>query len=102
MQVEVAVKKVNQWGDCGEASIMKQMAHVKIVSLIEVFDDAKGRYLILELCHNGCLGDIMEICGKQELASVRYAVAGITIALEHVHSRNILHCDVKPLNINVE
>jgi serine/threonine protein kinase len=55
-------------------------------------------YTILEFCEGGDLHDAIDLHGEvpEELAA-KYMACAIR-ALEHLHSKSIIHCDVKPSN----
>ena len=50
------------------------------------------------------LGDMLEMILSSELGRLseritRFLVTQILVALKHLHSKNIVHCDLKPENV---
>lgn len=80
-----------------EVAIMSQIKHENCVELIEVLETPKKRYLVMELC----FGDLRERLARGPLAEAeaRHVALGIAKALQHLHSRGIVHRDVKLENV---
>ncbi|KAJ7538487.1 hypothetical protein O6H91_11G050300 [Diphasiastrum complanatum] len=84
-----------------EVDIMKQLDHPNIVNLVEVIDDPESDYLYMVLEYvegrwifegSGPLGGIGESVARKYF---RDAASG----LMYLHSRNIVHGDIKPENL---
>jgi len=83
-----------------EAAIMSELHHPNIVHFYGISVDPTGRYsMVMEYMPNGSLYGVLH--NRQPLEwSVRYRVAGdVTSGLALLHSRNILHRDLKSLNV---
>lgn len=83
-----------------EIRILKALDHPNIVKLVEVFEDRKNLYLIMELCSGGELYDRIvdsedNHYGEKTAADV---VRQILEATSYFHKMRIIHNDLKPDN----
>lgn len=85
-----------------ECKIMKQLNHPFIVSLNYAFQTTKFLYLILELCPNGDLLNQIETKGSLNENDAKFYLAEVILALEHLHSLDIIYRDLKPANILID
>jgi len=86
-----------------EISIMKLFFHPHVLKIIDVLEDRKCVYLILEYCiHGDFLGYINKKRDKkfgfrdQEILRFFKQMIG---GLEYIHAHNICHLDLKPENM---
>ena len=89
-----------------EINIMKKIHHPNLVSLIDLKKTKTHCYLVMEFCNGGdltgCLRKYMQLYKKpfsEEI--VQYLMRQIVSGLDALHSRNILHRDLKLDNILV-
>ena len=89
-----------------EIKIMKKIHHPNLVSLIDLKKTKTHCYLVMEFCNGGdltgCLRKYMQLYKKpfsEEI--VQYLMRQIVSGLDALHSRNILHRDLKLDNILV-
>ncbi|MES1919259.1 Serine/threonine-protein kinase plk1, partial [Bonamia ostreae] len=75
--------------------------HKNIVRFVKWFEDKERVYIVLELCKNKSLLDLVKTRGKLTESEVRYFMAQILSALRHIHSNNVIHRDLKLGNIFV-
>ncbi|XP_065671463.1 serine/threonine-protein kinase MRCK alpha-like isoform X2 [Hydra vulgaris] len=82
-----------------EAGILFSVNHSKIIKLYGLFDIGTEIILVLELLSGGELFDI--ICESEDLNEVdAYSyIKQVLKAVNHIHSLNIVHLDIKPKNI---
>lgn len=85
-----------------ECKIMKQLNHPFIVPLYYAFQTPKYLYLILELCPNGDLFDLLEKKGVLEETLARFYLAEVILALEYLHEAEIIYRDLKPANVLID
>lgn len=101
---EVAVKRIPDDGDgsaqrgAREAQAAARLSHPGIVALYEVASEPGACYLITELVNGMTLAWHNAEATLSDLELLRI---GLTVceALQHAHSRGVIHRDVKPQNI---
>ncbi|XP_015786422.1 myosin light chain kinase, smooth muscle isoform X2 [Tetranychus urticae] len=84
-----------------EVDLMRQLQHPRILQLYDAFDDGTSEMcLILELIEGGELFERV-ICDDFVLTEKACSIfmRQICEGLEYIHSKNILHLDMKPENI---
>eukprot|EP00127_Corallochytrium_limacisporum_P006617 Clim_evm46s231 gene=Clim_evmTU46s231 len=76
-------------------------SHPHIGKLYEIVDTEDVLYMFLELCSGGNIREYIKSIDdrKKKLEEVRRLTRQIILALEHIHSYNIAHRDMKALNI---
>ncbi|KAH9989398.1 kinase-like domain-containing protein [Russula compacta] len=72
-----------------------------ILQLRACFHDSRNYYLITEYHPAGDLHSLLLLRGSP-LNVVRFYMAELLIALEHTHSKRIIHRDVKPENLFID
>lgn len=78
------------------------MSHQFIVQLHYAFTSRNYYCLVLDLCTGGELFHYIQKLGQFSLTSAKVLFAEIILALEYLHSKNILYRDLKPENILVD
>ncbi|XP_078617092.1 serine/threonine-protein kinase PLK3-like isoform X1 [Branchiostoma floridae x Branchiostoma japonicum] len=82
-----------------EVDIHKHLKHPNIVELIRDIEDSSNLYLVLEFCPNKSLEHLLKDKKKLKEKEVRPIFRGIVAAVDYIHSRGIVHCDLKPYNV---
>jgi len=85
-----------------EIELLKSLSHPNIVQLYETFEDQSTIYLIMELVKGSDLFEISEILVTLRPSSVLALITPLLSTLSHLHSRGIVHHDIKPENILVD
>ena len=82
-----------------EATNLSHIKHLGIVKVLECFEANNTVYYSMEYLEGGSLDSLIEKCGGlKEDESIAY-IRKIGDALGYMHSRKMLHLDLKPLNI---
>jgi len=85
-----------------EIEILKSLSHPNIVQLYETMEDPTAIYLVLELVSGADLFDIADCLGTLRPASVAALLHPLLTALSYLHSRGVIHHDIKPENIIID
>ena len=85
-----------------EIVIMRKLKHQNIIQLIEVFHSKNHFYVIMEYCNGGTLSDCLKRYGKPfSIEIIQYLMRQIIEGLKYIHSKKIIHRDIKLENILV-
>ncbi|RYP24725.1 hypothetical protein DL765_000271 [Monosporascus sp. GIB2] len=82
-----------------ELQIHSKMRHQNIVQFLRAFSFENSTYLILELCPNGSLMDMVKRRKGLTEPEVRFYTVQIAGAIKYMHAKGIIHRDLKMGNI---
>ena len=83
-----------------EISILKRVTHPNIIGLLEIYEDTKNFYLIMEFAEKGTLLDYVNNNGKLTEDEARKFFIQIISGLDYLHTElNVVHRDIKCENI---
>ncbi|XP_065052049.1 serine/threonine-protein kinase 33-like [Rhopilema esculentum] len=102
-----AVKTINKEkaGSAGvkllerEVSIMKKVFHKHVVQLEEVYETSKKMLLVMELCDNGGLNELLKEKVRFSEEETLCIMKQLISAVVYLHENNIVHRDLKLENI---
>ena len=81
-----------------EARLIATFNNPYIIKVFDVFEENGTAYYVMEYLEGASLASILSASAMDEEEAVKY-VRQVAGALSEVHSRNLLHLDVKPANI---
>lgn len=84
-----------------ESQAVAMLSHPNIVSVYDVSHSGDTDYIVMELIDGITLKQYMEQKGMLNWREVLHFSTQIAKALEHAHSRGIVHRDIKPHNIMI-
>lgn len=84
-----------------EANILKQANHPFVLKMHYSFQTPQNLYMILDLCTGGDLAYHLSVKEIFEEAEARFFIAEVILAIEYIHSLNVIYRDLKPENILV-
>jgi serine/threonine protein kinase len=102
----VAVKAIDSGGSAGSGRVLREaqaaarLNHPGIVTLYEMGEEAGNALLVTELVE----GDTLDLLNRESALSDREIGeigADLCEALDHAHSRSVVHRDIKPQNVLV-
>jgi hypothetical protein len=84
-----------------EGELARRLNDSTIVRVLDVGDEAKEPFLVLELVEGATLRQLLGQGKRFDLRAARAVVTPLARALDHAHAAGIVHRDVKPENIFV-
>jgi serine/threonine protein kinase len=101
----VAVKAIEQQGEAGrrvlrEAQAAARLNHPGIVTLYEMGEEDGNALLVTELVEGSTLARLAR-AGELSDREIGEIGADLCEALDHAHSRGVVHRDIKPQNVQV-
>ncbi|KAJ3123185.1 Cell cycle serine/threonine-protein kinase cdc5/MSD2 [Nowakowskiella sp. JEL0407] len=83
----------------GEIHIHQMLSHPNIVQFYHVFEDVDYVYLILELCENNTLVDLIRHKKRLPEPEVRSVMSQLLSAVQYMHKTRVIHRDLKLGNL---
>lgn len=104
---DVAIKVVSQTNAKIQAElekeigVLKQCKHTNIVAYYGTYTKQEELWIIMDYCGAGSLKDVLNLtgCTLDNEAQVRHVLTSTLKGLSHLHSKGILHLDIKSANI---
>ena len=84
-----------------EGQAVGMLGHPNIVSVYDVSTSGDADYIVMELIDGISLKQYMEMKGVLNWKETLHFATQIAKALEHAHSRGLVHRDIKPHNVMV-
>lgn len=84
-----------------EAKSAARLVHPYIINIYDVVSEGNNQYIVMEYVDGVTLKEYMQD-HKLSLNSVLEIGVRLADALQHAHSHNIIHCDIKPQNILID
>lgn len=85
-----------------ERNVMSYITHPFIVGLNFAFQTNTKLVLIMDYCPGGDLGKLLEREGRVEESRARIYAAEVLLALDGLHSHDIIYRDLKPDNVVID
>ena len=82
-----------------EVEILKRLDHPNILKVYEYFESKKKYFIVMEFCRNGDLFGRVEKHGLLDEALSATVTKQLLSALTYLHSKSIIHRDIKSENL---
>lgn len=82
-----------------EIKIHKSLHHPQIVAFEHYFEDTENVYILLEICHNQTLNDLLKRRKRLTEIEVQCYIVQLIKALKYLHSHRVIHRDLKLGNL---
>ena len=82
-----------------EAQRLAQFQNPHIIHVMDNFEENNTAYFVMEYIEGGSLEDLIEHTGAMSEEKAKKIMLPIIEALEAVHTKGLLHLDIKPANI---
>ena len=84
-----------------EARTLSTLEHVGIVKVVDIFDDNNTSYIVMPFIEGETLQKKVEKGGKLPYDVAVNYIAQLSDAIAYIHSKHILHRDIKPDNVMI-
>ncbi len=84
-----------------EAEVAGRLRHRNVISVIDIGETARSRYIVMELAHGPNLAELIAQ-GPLDGARTIHLAMQICDGLHHAHEHDLVHRDLKPENVIVE
>lgn len=85
-----------------ERNVQSGIRHNFIVKLHCAFQSKTKLYMVMDYCKGGDLGHLLQRKGKLPEETARIYLAEVLLAIEELHSREIIYRDLKPDNVAID
>ena len=82
-----------------ELQIHSKLSHPNIVGFHRAFSFTESTYVVLELCSSGSLADLLKRRKCLTMPEIRRLMIQVCGAVKYLHTRNIVHRDLKTGNL---
>ncbi|XP_056021633.1 serine/threonine-protein kinase D1-like isoform X16 [Ostrea edulis] len=83
-----------------EVSILQNLHHPGVVNLEKMFETPERIFVVMEKQKGDMLEMILSsLKGRLSERVTKFLISQILMALKHLHSKHIVHCDLKPENV---
>ncbi|KAL5604469.1 hypothetical protein BROUX41_002438 [Berkeleyomyces rouxiae] len=93
----VRMKQVEHTND--ERRMLGEVKHPFLITLWGTFQDPKNLYMVMDFVEGGELFSLLRKSGRFPNPVAKFYAAEVVLALEYLHSRNIIYRDLKPENL---
>ena len=85
-----------------ETNLMRKLNHPNITKILEMFEDEKYILIIMEYINGGNLFSFVKKRRKLSEKISKFLFRQIILGINHIHSQNIVHRDIKLENILID
>jgi len=96
-QQVVKMKQVEHTND--ERKMLQEVKHPFLITLWGTFQDSKNLYMVMDFVEGGELFSLLRKSQRFPNPVAKFYAAEVTLALEYLHSKEIIYRDLKPENL---
>ncbi|KAF1808530.1 Pkinase-domain-containing protein [Eremomyces bilateralis CBS 781.70] len=93
----VKMKQVEHTND--ERRMLQRVKHPFLITLWGTFQDARNLYMVMDFVEGGELFSLLRKSQRFPNPVAKFYAAEVTLALDYLHSMNIIYRDLKPENL---
>lgn len=93
----VKMKQVEHTND--ERRMLQKVKHPFLITLWGTFQDSKNLYMVMDFIEGGELFSLLRKSQRFPNPVAKFYAAEVTLALDYLHSYNIIYRDLKPENL---
>lgn len=93
----VKMKQVEHTND--ERRMLQKVKHPFLITLWGTFQDARNLYMVMDFVEGGELFSLLRKSQRFPNPVAKFYAAEVTLALDYLHSMNIIYRDLKPENL---
>ncbi|KAG9243513.1 kinase-like domain-containing protein [Calycina marina] len=93
----VKMKQVEHTND--ERRMLQEVKHPFLITLWGTFQDSKNLYMVMDFVEGGELFSLLRKSQRFPNPVAKFYAAEVTLALEYLHSKEIIYRDLKPENL---
>ena len=82
-----------------EIKIHRSLDHENVVRFDRYFEDKENVYIMLDICDNQSLSDLIKRRKRLHEVETRFYICQLVKAMQYVHSRKVIHRDLKLGNL---
>ncbi|KAK8845391.1 hypothetical protein IAR55_006104 [Kwoniella newhampshirensis] len=94
--IKTKKNKTKLWA---EIKLHQMLNHPHVVRFEDCFEDDENVYMMLELCENGSLMDLLKRRKRYTEPEARYYLVQLIAACQYMHQTNVIHRDLKLGNL---
>ena len=96
MQKVKIISKRSVHSVMNEQRLLQQLKNPFLVNMYCSFQNRENLFLVMEYCNRGDLRDHLGNKRKFKEEEVRFILACVVVCLEYMHSKRVIHRDLKP------
>ncbi|KIW73366.1 cAMP-dependent protein kinase type 2 [Phialophora macrospora] len=93
----VKMKQIEHTND--ERRMLQRVKHPFLITLWGTFQDSRNLYMVMDFIEGGELFSLLRKSQRFPNPVAKFYAAEVTLALEYLHSQNIIYRDLKPENL---
>lgn len=82
-----------------EIKLHQMLQHTHVVRFDDCFEDDENVYMVLELCDNGSLNDLLRRRKRYTEAEAKFFLVQLISACQYMHDMSVIHRDLKLGNL---